>query len=125
MTHGTSPWQRNIVVGDIITVRKTLEMGRNTFMDKQLAIRPLGPRHNRHNKVNEGFIPIASDLLPSYLFIPSRHAPRTLFPTEILSPQTKLIVYNDHRTLSVYPIIVSKLFPEPKIVNLECVCWTN
>jgi hypothetical protein len=97
-------------------------MGRKTFMDRQLTIRPLGPRHNGHNRVNEGFIPIASDPLPSYLFIPSRHAPRTLFPIEILSPQTKLIFHNDHRALALYPITVSKLPSEPEIVNPECVC---
>jgi hypothetical protein len=102
-----------------------LRMGRKTFMDRQLTIRPLGPCHNGQNRVNEGFIPIASDPLSSYLFIPSRHAPRTLFPTESLSPQTKLILYSDHRTLALYPITVSKLLPEPEIVNPECVCRTS
>jgi hypothetical protein len=100
-------------------------MDKKPFMDSQLAIRPLGLRHNGQNRVNEGFIPVASDPLPSYLFIPSRHAPRTLLPTENLSPQTKLLLYCDHRTLVVYPITVSKLPPEPVIVNPECVCRTN
>jgi hypothetical protein len=38
--------------------------------------------------VNEGFSPIARDLLPSYLFISLRHATRTLLLTVNLIPQT-------------------------------------
>jgi hypothetical protein len=47
------------------------------------------------------------------------------FPTESLNPQTKFILYSDHRTLVVYSIAVSKLLPEPEIVNSECVCRTS
>jgi hypothetical protein len=68
MTHDTSPWRHNINVGDIITIRKMLQMGINIFMDGQLTIRLLGPCHNGHNKVNEGFIPIAE--LPIYPIAP-------------------------------------------------------
>jgi hypothetical protein len=66
-------------------VKPMLRMGRKKFMDRQLAIQPLGPCYNVQNKVNEGFRLIASDPLPSYLFIPLRHAPRTLFPIVNLS----------------------------------------
>jgi hypothetical protein len=100
-------------------------MDRNPFMASHLAIRPLGPCHNGQNRVNEGLIPIASDPLSSYLFIPPRHAPRTLFPIENLSPQTKLSLYSDHHASSLYLITVSKLPPEPEIINPERVCRTS
>jgi hypothetical protein len=109
MTHGTSPWRCNIVVGDIITIRPMLQMIRKKFMTGQLSIKPLGPHHNEQNRVHEGFIPIASDPLPSYLFIPSHHAPRTLLLTTNLILQTKLILHSDHHIVSVYFIVVPKL----------------
>jgi hypothetical protein len=83
MTHGTSPWKSNIATGDIIIVRLTLRMGRKEIMVHYQTIESC---HNRHNGVNGGFIPIASEPLSSYLFIPSRHASRTLFLIDNLSP---------------------------------------
>jgi hypothetical protein len=96
-----------------------LRTDRKIFMDRQLTIRPLGLHHNEWNRVNEGLIPIASEPFPSYLFIPSRHAPRTLFPIVSLSPQTKLIF---HHALALYLITVSELPPELDIVNPKRVC---
>jgi len=98
----------------------------NPFMARKLAIRPLGLRHNGHNRVNEGFIPIASDPFLSYLFIPLCHAPRKLFPIENLSPHTTLSLYCDHHSSDLSLVTVSKLPPpEPEIVNPEHVCRTS
>jgi hypothetical protein len=58
-------------------------MGRKEFMACHQTIAPC---RNGHNNVNEGFSPIARDLLPSYLFILLRHAPRTILLTVNLSP---------------------------------------
>jgi hypothetical protein len=125
MTHGTSPWRSNIVVGDIITIRPTPRTDIKDIYRKTTHHPTVGACHNRHNKVNEGFIAIASYPLPSYLLIPSRHAPRTLFPIENLSLQTKFLLYRDHHTLSSYLVTVSKLILEPDIVKPECICRTN
>jgi hypothetical protein len=76
-------------------------------------------------RVNEGSIPIASDLFPISLFILSRHASRTLLTTKSFSLHTRLILYSDHGTLAFYFIAVSKLLPELMIVNPECVCQTS
>jgi hypothetical protein len=68
-SHGTLPWKRNIVVGNSIAIRPTPQMGRMTFMVRQLAIKPLGPRRNRHNYSNEGFSPVGEIFcLVIYLF---------------------------------------------------------
>jgi hypothetical protein len=99
--------ESNIVVGAIITVRSMLQTNRNPFMNSQLTIQPLGPCHNRQNIVNEGFIPVASDPLSSYLFIPSHHVPRTLFPIENLNSRTNSSLYSDHHALALYLITVS------------------
>jgi hypothetical protein len=49
MSHVTSPWRRNIAIGNNITVRPITQTGRKAFMVRNLAIRQLGPRHNRLN----------------------------------------------------------------------------
>jgi hypothetical protein len=86
MLYGISLWRRNIVVGNNIIVRMTPRTGRKTFM---VFHQNVGLHRNGQNKVNQGFSPIARDLFPSYLFIPSPHAPRTLLIIMNLSPQTR------------------------------------
>jgi hypothetical protein len=122
MTHGTSPWRSNIDIVDNISIRSMLRKGRKEVMVCHKAV---GLRHNRQNMVNGGFIPIASEPLPSYLFIPSCHAPRIFFLFENLSPQTKPSLYSNCYALALYLTTVSKLFSKPAIVNPECVCPTN
>jgi hypothetical protein len=100
-------------------------MDRIPFMASQLAIQPLGPCHNGQNQFNEGLIPISSNPLLSYLFIPPRHAPRTLFPIENLSLQTKLSLYSDHHAYAIYLVTMSKIPPEPDIFNPEHLCQTS
>jgi len=108
--HGTSLWRSNIVIGDIITIRVMLQMGRKKFMVHHQTV---GLHHNRSNRFNEGLIPVASDPLSSYLFIPLCQATRTLLPTENLSLQTKFLSYNDNCILPIFFIVTSKLIVNP------------
>jgi hypothetical protein len=106
-SHGTSPRRSNIAVGNNITVQPTPQMGRKAFMVRHQTV---GPRRNRQNRVNEVFSPIARDPLPSYLFIPSCHASRTLFLTVNTSPQTCLF----------YTVIIA-IFPS---IILQCLRYS-
>jgi hypothetical protein len=60
-------------------------------MTRQLTIRPLGPCHNRQNKVQEGFIPLAE--LPIYPVAP---CPENTFANREFEPLDLLIFYSDH-----------------------------
>jgi hypothetical protein len=121
-SHGTSPWQRNITIGNNITIHPTHRMGRKAFM---VHYQTVGPCHNGQNRVNEGFSPIARDSLPSYLFITSHHAPRTLLLTMHLSPQTRLFYTMIIALLPSIPLQCLSYSSNPKISNPEHVCRTS
>jgi hypothetical protein len=63
--------------------------------------------------VNGGSYPLQANHCRIYLFSSSRHAPRTLFPNENSSPQTKPSLYSDHCAIILYLITMSELFPDP------------
>jgi hypothetical protein len=85
-------------------------MGRKTFMDIQLAIRTLGLRHNRQNRVNEGFIPVVVEL-PIYPVTPCTE---NTFSHHEFELTDLLILHSGHFSISLYPIVVSKLPSKPK-----------
>jgi hypothetical protein len=95
-------------------------MGRKIFMDRQLAIRPLGLRHNGQNIGNEGFILIAE--LPIYPVAPCTE---NTFSNRKFELTDLLILHIGHCIIAFYLIAVSKLPSNPKIFNPECVCWTS
>jgi hypothetical protein len=87
-------------------------------MTRQLTIRPLGPCHNRQNKVQEGFIPIVE--LPIYPVMP---CPENTFANREFEPPDLLILYSDHYI--VLPSILLQCLSyssNPKISNPKRVC---
>jgi hypothetical protein len=73
-------------------------------------------------KVDGGSYPLQAICYRSCLFIPSRHATRTLLLIENLSSQPWLILSSDHYALTFHLIVVSTLLRVPNIINPERIC---
>jgi hypothetical protein len=122
VSHGTSPWRSNMIVGTNITIWTTLQMGRTTFI---VCHQTVGPHCNGNNRVNEGFFPIATRCkrfiakLSIYLVMP---CPENTFANRESEPIDSLILHSAHCVISLYRIVVSKLLPEIDIFNPKHVC---